>query len=127
MKNMIKYVLIFVVGALVMSSCEDLETNYASMTKDFDKSNTTYYIQYLNASQYFETAIDEAGLPTDIVTTVGVALQGAPQSSDVVVSIVVAPESPLQTLQYLTHHHWRRRVVTDQLVRALGPDLLEIR
>jgi hypothetical protein len=100
MKNMIKYVLIFVVGALVLSSCEDLESNYAAMTNDYDKSNTTYYIQYLNATQYYETAIDEDGLPTDIVTTVGVALQGAPQSSDVVVSLVVASESTLPSDAY---------------------------
>lgn len=100
MKNMIKYVLIFVVGALVLSSCEDLESNYAAMTNDYDPNNTTYYIQYLNATQYFETAIDEAGLPTDIVTTVGVALLGAPQSSDVSVSLVVAPESTLPSDAY---------------------------
>lgn len=100
MKNMIKYVLIFVVGALVLSSCEDLESNYASMTKDFDKNNTKYYIQYLNATQSFETAINEAGQPTDIVTTVGVAIQGAPQSSDVTVSLVVAPESTLPADAY---------------------------
>jgi len=100
MKNMIKYVLIFVVGALVLSSCEDLESNYAAMTNDYDPNNTSYFIQYLNATQYFETAIDEAGLPTDIVTTVGVALQGAPQSSDVTVSLVVAPESTLPSDAY---------------------------
>ena len=100
MKNMIKYVLIFVVGALVLSSCEDLESNYAAMTNDYDKNNATYYIQYLNATQSFETAIDEAGQPTDIVTSVGVALQGAPQSSDVTVTLVVATESTLPSDAY---------------------------
>ena len=83
-----------------MPSCEELETNYASMTNDYDKNNTTYYIQYLNASQYFETAIDEDGLPMNIVTTVGVALLGAPQSSDVVVNLVVASESTLPSDAY---------------------------
>jgi len=100
MKNIIKYVLIFVIGGLVMSSCEDLESNYAAMTNDYDKSNTTYYIQYLNASQSFETAIDEAGLPTNIVTTVGVALLGAPQSSDVTVTIVADPSSTMTSSMY---------------------------
>ncbi|MEN8157999.1 MAG: DUF1735 domain-containing protein [Bacteroidota bacterium] len=100
MKNIIKYVLIFVIGGLVLSSCEDLESNYAAMTKDYDKSNTTYFIQYLNASQSFETAIDEAGLPANIETTVGVALLGAPQSSDITVTIVVDESSTMTSSMY---------------------------
>lgn len=100
MKNIIKYILIFVIGGLVLSSCEELENNYAAMTNDYDKSNTTYYIQFLNATQSFETAIDEAGLPTDITTTVGVALLGAPQSSDVVVNLVVDGSSTMTSSMY---------------------------
>jgi len=100
MKNNLKYVLIFVIGALGLSSCEDLPTNFDSLTKDYDKNNSTFYIQFLNASAYYETAIDEAGQPTNIVTTVGVALQGAPQSSDITVDLSVSASSTLKSEMY---------------------------
>ena len=101
MKNIIKYILLLVLGTLVLSSCdEDLVDNYAAMTNDYDKNNATYYIQYLNASQSFQTEIDSDGLPTDIETTIGVALQGAPQASDVTVTLVVAPENTIPADAY---------------------------
>ena len=67
---MIKYILIFVLGGMVLSSCENIDTNFDLMTNDYDKNGATYYIQFLNASASYETAIDENGEPTDIVTTV---------------------------------------------------------
>jgi len=100
MKNIIKYLLILVAGALVLSSCEDLESNYAAMTKDYDKNATTYYIQFLNASQEFATDIDEAGDPTDIVTTVGVALLGPPQSSDITVTLSLNADATVSSSMY---------------------------
>ena len=99
--NIIKYILIFVIGSLVLSSsCENIESNYDLMTKDYDKNGTTFYIQYLNASQYFETAIDEAGLPEDIVTTVGVKLLGPPQSSDISVQLILDGSSTIPSDAY---------------------------
>ncbi|MFH0758813.1 MAG: DUF1735 domain-containing protein [Bacteroidota bacterium] len=95
-----KYILIFVIGGLVMSSCENVETNWDNMTNDFDKNSTTYYIQFLNASAYYETAIDADGLPTNITTTVGVALLGAPQASDVVVTLVPDQSSTMTSSMY---------------------------
>jgi len=100
MKNLIKYTLIFVIGGIGLSSCEDLPTNFDAMTKDYDKNNSTYYVQFLNASASYETAIDEAGQPTNIVTTVGVALLGAPQSSDITVELAVDPASTLTSSMY---------------------------
>lgn len=100
MKNIIKYLLIFVIGGLVMSSCEDQESNWDAMTKPYDKNNANYYIQFLNATAYYETAIDAAGLPTDIETTVGVALLGAPQSSDVSVTLVPDASSTMTSSMY---------------------------
>ncbi len=100
MKNIIKYVLIFVIGGLVLSSCEEKVSNQESAVNDYDKNNTTYYIQYLNASASYATAIDADGQPTNITTTVGVALLGAPQSSDVTVDLVVAPESTMPADAY---------------------------
>ncbi len=100
MKNIIRYILIFVIGTLVLSSCEDVVSNWDAMTNDYDKNNTTFYIQFLNASAYYETAIDADGLPTNIETTVGVALQGAPQSSDVTVELVVDASSTMTSNMY---------------------------
>ena len=100
MKNIIKYILIFVIGGVVLSSCENIETNFDLTTKDYDKNSTTYYIQFLNASASYETAIDENGEPTNIVTTVGVALLGPPQSSDVNVTMVVDPSSTISGNMY---------------------------
>ncbi len=100
MKNTIKYTLIFVIAGLGLSSCEDLPTNFDDLSRKYDKNNTTYYIQFLNASASFETAIDEAGLPTNIVTSVGVALLGAPQSSDITVDLLVDPSSTLESNMY---------------------------
>jgi len=100
MKNIIKYLLILVAGALVLSSCEDLESNYAAMTKDYDPNNTTYYIQFLNASASYATDIDADGQPTNIVTTVGVALLGAPQSSAITVNLSADPSSTVTSAMY---------------------------
>ena len=100
MKNIIRYILIFVIGTLVLSSCEDTVSNWDAMTNDYDKNNTTYYIQFLNASASYETAIDADGLPTNIETTVGVALLGAPQSSDVTVDLVADASSTMTSAMY---------------------------
>ena len=58
MKNIIRYILIFVIGGLVLSSCEDKLSNWDAMTNSYDKNNATYYIQYLNSTASYETAID---------------------------------------------------------------------
>ena len=100
MKHMIKYILIFVLGGMVLSSCENMDTNFDLMTNDYDKNGSTYFIQFLNASASYETAIDENGEPTDIVTTVGVALLGPPQSSDVSVTMVVDGSSTMSPNMY---------------------------
>jgi hypothetical protein len=71
------------------------------MTNDYDKNNSTYFIQFLNATASCETAIDAEGLPTNIETTVGVALLGAPQSSDVSVTLVADPSSTLASNMYI--------------------------
>jgi len=99
MKNIIQFILIFVIGGVVLSSCE-IESNYDTMTKDYDKNSTTYYIQFLNATASYETAIDENGEPTNIVTTIGVALLGPPQSSDITVDLVRDPSSTISENMY---------------------------
>ena len=87
MKKIIKYLLIFVIGGVFLSSCEQPESNWNAMTKDYDKSNTTYYVQFLVSEGSFQTAIDANGDPENIVKTIGVALLGAPQASDITVTL----------------------------------------
>jgi hypothetical protein len=87
MKRIIRYLLIFVVGGAFLSACEQPESNWNSMTKDFDKNNSTYYIQFTQSTGSFETAIDANGDPEDIVQTIVVAVLGAPQASDITVTL----------------------------------------
>ncbi len=101
MKNVIKYILILIVGGLVVSSCDNLPTNYDDMTNDYDKNNTTYYIQLLGAINSFETAIDDAGNPVNIETTISVGLMGAPQSSDITVNLVENSETTIGSDMYI--------------------------
>ncbi len=98
MKNMIKYILIFVIFGLVLSSCNE-ESAWDSLTNDFDKNSTTFYIQFLNATGSFETDLVE-GEALDIETIVGVALLGPPQSSDLVITLSLDGESTVTSSMY---------------------------
>ncbi len=97
MKKITRYLLIFAIGGAFLSSCE--ESNWDTMTKDYDKSNTTYYIQFLNANGSFETDLEE-GVALDIETIVGVALLGPPQSSDVVITLSLDNTSTVTSSMY---------------------------
>ena len=66
MKKIIKYLLIFVIGGAFLSACEFPDTNFESMYKDYDKNNSTFFVQLTTAEASYETAIDENGLPEDI-------------------------------------------------------------
>ena len=39
MKNLIKYILILVIGGVFLSSCEEQVSNWNAMTNDYDDSN----------------------------------------------------------------------------------------
>jgi hypothetical protein len=87
MKNIVRYLLIVVIGGMLFSACEEPVNNYDLMTKDFDKNNPTFYVQLTTPTGNFETAIDENVQPKNIVRTIGVILLGAPQSSDVTITL----------------------------------------
>lgn len=88
MKNILRTIFIFVVGALILVSCEKKESNWDAMTKDWDPNNTTYYLQFVDASKTLRTDVADGAL-VDINTTVAVALLGSPQSSDISVPLTV--------------------------------------
>jgi hypothetical protein len=94
MKSVIKYLLIFVIGGAFFSAC-DVESNWDTMTGDFDPNNSTMYVQFLTSEGYWETSIDEAGGPEDIVITVGVTVLGAEPKSDITVTLSKNAESTI--------------------------------
>ena len=100
MKKIIKLLLILVIGGAFFSACEQPESNWNTMTKDYDKNNATYYVQFLNSTASYETAIDAEGNPSDIVETVSVALLGAPQASEITVNLVKDPSSTIEDNMY---------------------------
>ena len=100
MKRTFRYLLILVIGGTFLSSCEQPESNWDSMTNDFDKNNPSYYVQFLNSSGSFETAVDAQGNPSNIVAPIGVALLGAPQGSDITINLVKDPSSTIEDKMY---------------------------
>lgn len=101
MKNILRTIFIFVVGALILVSCEKKETNFAAMTKDWDPNNTTYYLQFVKATQTLVTAIDYSdGSLIDISTTIGVALIGNPLSTAITIPISVDAASTISSDMY---------------------------
>jgi len=98
--NILKYILIFVMGGMVLSSCDWDESVYEQQYRDYDKNATTFYVQFLNATASYATEIDENGQPTDIETTVAVKLLGPPQSSDIVVNLEVDASSTMTSAMY---------------------------
>ena len=100
MKKVIKYLLIFVIGGTFLSSCEQPESNWDLMTGDYDKNSTTHYVQFVNSTGSFETAIDANGDPKDIITTVEVALMGAPQASAITINLSKDASSTISDNMY---------------------------
>lgn len=100
MKSKLKYIIPFLLGGVLLLSCEDKESNYAAMTKDYDAGNTTYYVQFLNATAAYQTSFTADGTPTNVDTKISVALLGAPQSSDVSIPLEIDGTSTLASNMY---------------------------
>ena len=101
MKNILRTIFIFVVGALFLVSCEKKETNFDAMTKDWDPNATTYYLQFVNNSQSLQTGVSETGGFVEISTTIDVALLGNPQSAATTVTLGIDPSSTLAADMYV--------------------------
>ncbi len=101
MKNILRTIFIFVVGALFLVSCEKKETNFDAMTKDWDPNATTYYLQFVNNSQSLQTGVSETGGFVEIATTIDIALLGNPQSAATTVSLAIDPSTTLTPDMYV--------------------------
>jgi len=101
MKRIIRIIFIIMVGSAFLISCEEKETNFKSMYEEWSPgTDGTYYLQFVNASQSFETGVDEQGGFIDINTTIAVALLGSPQSTDINVTINLDPASTVAESMY---------------------------
>jgi hypothetical protein len=101
MKKIYKALFLFIaVGAMFMSCDKSkLEPNFDSMTKAPDP-NASYYIQFINAEQSFETGVGLDGSLVDVQTTIGVVLMGTPQSQDITVNLAIDPSSTITSDMY---------------------------
>jgi hypothetical protein len=100
MKNILRYFSMLLLGGILFTSCEKIESNFEKMTDPVDLNNTGYFVQFLNAAGSFQTSFDAAGTPTNINTTIAVKLLGVPQSSDVTVALAVDNSSTMLSNMY---------------------------
>jgi hypothetical protein len=99
MRKILKNIAFLLSISLIAISCDYDETNFASLTNDFDP-NSNFYVQFSDASRSLQSAVDASGELIDIETTVDVVLLGPPQSQDVVVDIMVDPSSTIDPSMY---------------------------
>lgn len=99
MKNIFKLLFVLIAASAFLTSC-DKETFSESSTNPVDLGLTTYYLQFVDAAQFEETAVSLAGDLVEIETTVAVALMGAPQSSDITVDFVIDPSTTIDPSMY---------------------------
>lgn len=92
MKKIIKNIALLLVVATGVISCDYDETNFADLTNDYT-GNSTFYLQFSDAAQNFETSFDPNGQPVDIETSVAIKLIGPPRTEDLSVSITLDPSS----------------------------------
>lgn len=102
MKRIIRIIFIIIVSSAFLISCEEKETNFKSMYEKWSPgTDGSYYLQFVDASQSFETGVDDQGSFIDINTTIAVALLGSPQSTDINVTINLNPASTVADSMYL--------------------------
>lgn len=94
MKKIYKCIAFLVVAGLTMVSCDYDETNYDSLINEVDQT-ATYYVQFANAAELFETSFTPDGEPANVETTVAVKLLGTPRSEDLAVDLNFDPSSDL--------------------------------
>lgn len=101
MKKIYKALFLFIaVGAMVIS-CDKtkLEGGFEAMTQSPD-ANASYYIQFVDPVQSFETGVGLDGSLIEIQTTIGIVLMGTPQSQDITVNLNIDPSSTISSDMY---------------------------
>lgn len=99
MKNIFKRIAFLIFAGLAVVSCDYDESNYDSLLNELDP-NSTYYVQFKDASKSLQTGVDESGDLVDIETKIVVVLLGPVQSQDVVVNLGFDPSSTIDQSMY---------------------------
>jgi len=98
MKKIFKILFIYLAAGALFSACNE-ETNFDKLTEGPDP-NASYYLQFIDAAQSFETGVTEAGGLKEVETTVAVVLMGMPQSEPITVNLTVDPTSTINADMY---------------------------
>lgn len=99
MKKIFKLLVLLVITSAVTVSCDYDESEYDSLFNEYDE-NSTYYLQFSDASRSLQSAVDNDGEIIDIETTIDVVLLGPPQSQDIVVDLQLDPSSTIDASQF---------------------------
>lgn len=99
MKNIFKILFVFIATGALLFSCEEEETNFASLTKAPDP-NANYYFQFKDAEQSLETSVNDEGELVDIETTISVVLMGLPRADNTVIPLVIDPSTTIDPSMY---------------------------
>ncbi len=99
MKNILKILFVFMATGALFFSCENEATNFDALTKAPD-ANASYFLQFIDAAQSFETGVTVDGDLIEIQTTVSVVLMGMPQTQDITVNLTVDPASTIASDMY---------------------------
>ncbi len=99
MKNIYKSIAFLIFASVMLVSCSKEETNYDSLINPVDL-NSTYYVQFANASRSLQSSVDNNGEIIDIETTIDVVLLGPPQSQDIVIDLQLDPASTIDPSQF---------------------------
>jgi hypothetical protein len=99
MKNILRILFVFMATGALFFSCENEATNFDALVKAPD-ANASYYLQFIDAAQSFETGVTVDGDLIEIQTTISVVLMGSPQAQDITVNLVVDPASTIASDMY---------------------------
>lgn len=99
MKKIFKILFVFLAAGALFTSCEEIETGFDAITKDVDPS-AGYYLQFIKASQSFDTGVTEEGDLVEVVKPISVVIMGMPQSSPITVNLDVDPSSTMTSSMY---------------------------
>jgi hypothetical protein len=99
MKKIFKALFVFIAIWTLLQACENLDPNFEMLTTSPDP-NASYYVQFINAAQSFETGVTEEGGLVEIQTTIGVVLMGMPQKQDITIDLTMDPTSTIESNMY---------------------------
>jgi hypothetical protein len=99
MKKILLVIFAFLAAGALMPSCDDVETGFAKLTSEPDPG-ASYYVQFINASNSYETGVSESGALVEVEQPVSVVLMGIPQSAPISVNLTVDPSSTMTPSMY---------------------------